>query len=94
MSEYIALNKVIEYRNDFFGLGTIKQAFAYGLNKKYPNFLKVVDYPIDKKNLNKRMIYDLNEKKDSRNELDKSGDWYVIKKIPMIEKRFLKRRLK
>ena len=95
MPEYVALNKVIEYRNDFPEQSKTKKVFVYGFDKKYPNFFKVVDYPIEKENLNARWIYNLGDKKGSRRKLKKSGEWHIVKRnILLRERRMLELNLK
>ena len=79
---------IIVYKNDFFGKGTIKKAIVYEVNSRYPFFMKVIDYPLNKRNLNKRMIWTPTEKKAEISQLEKSGDWCIIGNVLVNEKRF------
>ena len=82
------LFNIIEYRNDAFGKGTIKKAVVYEVDRKYPFFLKVADYPINKNNLNKRMIWAPTAKETYKSQLGKSGDWCIIGEILINTKLF------
>ena len=72
---------VIAYVSGIFGEKSTKKAIVYDTLKKYKDFFKVVDYPVNKKNLNKRMLWIGGSRKENIEDLSKSGDWCFTKPI-------------
>lgn len=73
--------KIIAYKNDLIDKDKIQKAVIYGFDKAYPFFLEVVDYPLDKENLHKRMIWIGGQEKANIEEISKSGDWCYIQRM-------------
>ena len=87
---------LIAYRNDALGKGNIQKLIVSDTTN-YSHFLEVIDYPLNKENLNKRMIWIPDSgKKDTKEErviarLKNSGDWGLIGKVLVKEKNLNKK---
>lgn len=80
------IGRKITYRNDFFGEGTIKEVVVVGVDERYPSFAKVVDYPLNRKDLNKRWVwFSKYTGKEKGEHIKKSGDYHVNGIISEIE---------
>jgi len=81
------IGRKITYRNDFFGEGTIKEVVVVGVDERYPFFGKVVNYPVNRENLDKHWVwFSKFQGKEKKENIKKSGDWYVNGIISEIEK--------
>jgi len=83
------IGRKITYRNDALEGEKIKEVVAYGFDERYPNFLKVIDYPFNGA-LNKHMVFFPNKKrKKERTSIKESGDWHVGKELSFFKRRRL-----
>ena len=80
MDEKYIFRKIV-YRNDAFGEGTIKEVVVLGVNVGYDDLTSVVD--LGNGSLHKYMVVFSDKKRKSKREnIGKSGDWYVGKRAP------------
>ena len=87
------IGRKISYRNDALGKGTIKDVVVLGVNVGYRDLTSVINHPING-SPKYMFVFSNTQRQKDREDIKKSGDWYVGNEISFFERRRLNKILK
>lgn len=92
MDEKYILRK-ITYRNDALGKEIIKEVVILGVNVGYRDLTSVIKHPLNG-SPKYTIVFSDTQRKENKEDIEKSGDWCVGKEISFFERRRLNKILK